>query len=95
MATKATYDLAMDPSAEGWWSELLPQLRRKSLSGPIPALLDGSHRPDGGQAVRRLVGMISTHYPHPYRPPGRGLRIMKQFGRLIGADDRLLGLPTS
>jgi hypothetical protein len=33
----------------------------------------------------RLVGMISTHYPRPYRPPDRDLWIIQQFGRLVGA----------
>jgi len=32
-----------------------------------------------------LVGMISTHYPLPYRPPDRDLWIIRQFGRLVGA----------
>lgn len=32
----------------------------------------------------RLVGVLSTHYPTPYRPPVRDLELMKRFGQLIG-----------
>ncbi|HUB38924.1 MAG TPA: GAF domain-containing protein [Streptosporangiaceae bacterium] len=31
-----------------------------------------------------LVGMLSTHYPSPYRPPDADLELMKRFGKLIG-----------
>jgi GAF domain-containing protein len=31
-----------------------------------------------------LVGVLSTHYPHPYCPPDRDLELMKRFGALIG-----------
>ena len=31
-----------------------------------------------------LVGVLSTHYPYPYRPPDRDLELMKRFGELIG-----------
>ena len=32
----------------------------------------------------QLVGMLSTHYPSPYRPPDADLELMKRFGKLIG-----------
>lgn len=32
----------------------------------------------------RLVGVLSTHYPRPYRPPARDLEIMQRYGELIG-----------
>jgi GAF domain-containing protein len=31
-----------------------------------------------------FVGMLSTHYPYPYRPPDADLELMTQFGKLIG-----------
>ena len=31
-----------------------------------------------------LVGVLSTHYPRPYRPPKADLELMKRFGELIG-----------
>jgi GAF domain-containing protein len=31
-----------------------------------------------------LVGVLSTHYPHPYCPPDRDLELMTRFGALIG-----------
>jgi GAF domain-containing protein len=31
-----------------------------------------------------LVGVLSTHYPRPYRPPAADLALMKRFGELIG-----------
>jgi GAF domain-containing protein len=31
-----------------------------------------------------LVGVLSTHYPCPYRPPERDLEVMNRFGELIG-----------
>lgn len=31
-----------------------------------------------------LVGVLSTHYQSPYRPPDRDLELMKRFGELIG-----------
>lgn len=31
-----------------------------------------------------LVGVLSTHYPRPYRPPDADLELMKRFGELIG-----------
>jgi hypothetical protein len=33
----------------------------------------------------RLLGIISTHYPSPYRPPSRDLQMMQRFGQLVGA----------
>ena len=32
----------------------------------------------------RLVGVLSTHYRCPYRPPAGDLALMKRFGELIG-----------
>jgi GAF domain-containing protein len=32
----------------------------------------------------RLLGMLSTHYPRPYRPPATELAVMRQLGVLIG-----------
>jgi GAF domain-containing protein len=32
----------------------------------------------------QLVGVLSTHYPRPYRPPAEDLALMKRFGELIG-----------
>jgi GAF domain-containing protein len=32
----------------------------------------------------RLVGVLSTHYPRPYRPPNADLELMKRLGELIG-----------
>jgi GAF domain-containing protein len=32
----------------------------------------------------RLLGMLSTHYPRPYRPPAADLAIMRQLGALLG-----------
>lgn len=31
-----------------------------------------------------LVGIISTHYPRPYRPPDRDLRLVERYADLIG-----------
>jgi GAF domain-containing protein len=31
-----------------------------------------------------LVGVLSTHYPRPYRPPNADLELMKRLGELIG-----------
>jgi GAF domain-containing protein len=31
-----------------------------------------------------LVGVISAHYPRPYRPPDADLELMKRLGELIG-----------
>lgn len=31
-----------------------------------------------------LVGVLSTHYRRPYRPPDADLELMKRFGELIG-----------
>lgn len=31
-----------------------------------------------------LVGVLSTHYPRPYRPPAEDLELMRRFGELIG-----------
>jgi GAF domain-containing protein len=31
-----------------------------------------------------LVGMVSTHYPHPGRPPDDDLRALRGYGRLAG-----------
>jgi GAF domain-containing protein len=33
----------------------------------------------------RLFGVISTHYPRPYRPPDRDLLLARRFGELVGA----------
>jgi GAF domain-containing protein len=32
----------------------------------------------------RVVGVVSTHYPHPYRPAESDLRIIKRYGELVG-----------
>ena len=32
----------------------------------------------------RLLGVVSTHYPHPYSPPARDLEILKRYGYLVG-----------
>jgi GAF domain-containing protein len=32
----------------------------------------------------RLLGMLSTHYPRPYRPPAADLAVMRQLGALLG-----------
>jgi GAF domain-containing protein len=32
----------------------------------------------------RLVGVLSTHFPFPYRPPAGDLELMKRFGMLVG-----------
>jgi hypothetical protein len=32
----------------------------------------------------RLLGVVSTHYPHPYAPPARDLEIIKRYGHLVG-----------
>ena len=32
----------------------------------------------------RLLGVVSTHYPRPYRPPARDLEIMKRYGEMVG-----------
>ncbi|HEX3488351.1 MAG TPA: GAF domain-containing protein [Streptosporangiaceae bacterium] len=32
----------------------------------------------------RLLGMLSTHYPRPYRPPAADLAVMRQLGVLLG-----------
>jgi GAF domain-containing protein len=31
-----------------------------------------------------LLGMLSTHYPYPYRPPDEALEVMKRLGELMG-----------
>lgn len=31
-----------------------------------------------------LLGMLSTHYPCPYRPPDEALEVMQRLGELIG-----------
>jgi GAF domain-containing protein len=31
-----------------------------------------------------LVGVLSTHYPRPYRPSGHDLRLMRRYGELLG-----------
>ena len=42
----------------------------------------------------RLIGMVSTHFRHPYRPPSRDLRIMDLYGDFAGeAVARHLGVP--
>src|SRR5215470_14740822 len=33
----------------------------------------------------RVLGMVSTHYPDPYRPPDRDLLVMRRFGQRVGA----------
>ena len=35
-------------------------------------------------ATGRLVGMISTHYPRPYAPSARDMRIIKRYADLLG-----------
>jgi hypothetical protein len=32
----------------------------------------------------RMVGVVSTHYPRPFQPPDRDLRILSRIGELIG-----------
>ena len=32
----------------------------------------------------RLVGVVSTHYPRPYAPPARDLRVMRRYADLLG-----------
>ena len=32
----------------------------------------------------RVLGVVSTHYPAPYRPSARDLEIMKRYGELLG-----------
>jgi GAF domain-containing protein len=32
----------------------------------------------------RVLGVVSIHYPHPYRPPDRDLLLMRRFGQKIG-----------
>jgi hypothetical protein len=32
----------------------------------------------------RLVGVVSTHYPRPYAPPARDMRILKRYADLAG-----------
>jgi GAF domain-containing protein len=37
------------------------------------------------RAVRRhLLGVLSTHYPCPYRPPDEDLELIKRLGELMG-----------
>jgi hypothetical protein len=36
---------------------------------------------DGGD---RLIGVVSTHYPRPYCPPGRDRQVMERYGELAG-----------
>jgi GAF domain-containing protein len=31
-----------------------------------------------------LLGMLSTHYPYPYRPPDEALEVMRRLGELMG-----------
>lgn len=33
----------------------------------------------------RLVGVVSTHYPGPYCPSERDLRVLRRYGELVGA----------
>ena len=32
----------------------------------------------------RLVGVVSTHYPRPYAPPARDMRIIRRYADLLG-----------
>lgn len=32
----------------------------------------------------RLVGVVSTHYPRPYAPPARDLRILRRYADMVG-----------
>ena len=42
----------------------------------------------------RLIGMVSTHFPRPYRLPARDLQIMELYGDIAGeAVARHLGVP--
>ncbi len=42
----------------------------------------------------RPIGIVSTHFRHPYHPPARDLRIMELYGDFAGeAVARLLGMP--
>jgi len=33
----------------------------------------------------RVLGVVSIHYPQPYRPPDRDLLVMRRFGQRVGA----------
>ena len=43
----------------------------------------------------RVLGVVSIHYPHPYRPPDRDLLLMRRFGQRVGAivGDHLSAFP--
>jgi len=32
----------------------------------------------------RLLGVVSTHYPHPYSPSERDLQLMRRYGEVVG-----------
>lgn len=32
----------------------------------------------------RLVGVVSTHYPRPYAPPARDMRVMRRYADMLG-----------
>jgi GAF domain-containing protein len=35
-------------------------------------------------SIGRVIGVVSTHYPCPYAPPDRNLRIIKRYADLVG-----------
>jgi GAF domain-containing protein len=82
-----------DPSACGRAARQLEQTVIADVDiDPRYAPLRGIAAASGYRAVQstplvdlggRLVGMLSTHYPCPYRPPDDALELMKRFGELI------------
>jgi GAF domain-containing protein len=82
-----------DPSACGRAARQLEQTVIADVdTDPRYAPLRGIAAASGYRAVQstplvdlhgHLVGMLSTHYPCPYRPPDEALELMKRFGKLI------------
>jgi GAF domain-containing protein len=82
-----------DPSACGRAARQLEQTVIADVdTDPRYAPLRGIAAASGYRAVQstplvdlrgHLVGMLSTHYPSPYRPPDEALELMKRFGELI------------
>lgn len=83
-----------DPSACGRAARQLEQTVITDVdTDPRYAPLRGIAAASGYRAVQstplvdlrgHLVGMLSTHYPCPYRPPDEALELMRRFGELIG-----------
>jgi GAF domain-containing protein len=83
-----------DPSACGRAARQLEQTVIVDVdTDPRYAPLRGIAAASGYRAVQstplvdlrgHLVGMISTHYPCPYRPPDEALELMKRLAELIG-----------